>query len=268
MTAATTTRTESVDTWGGRVSVHFQIQGTGPALLYLHPAAGLVWDEFLHKLADRYTVYAPILPGIDLSDTMAIHQLDTIHDLVLVYEEALRTLGINHLPIIGESFGGMIAAELAATFPTTFTQLVLLAPAGLWNESAPWGLDFMMSPPETLPALLFKDPDCAGARAMFTPPPTPEQALEHIISTTWTLGCVAKFLWPVPDRGLRRRLHRITAPTQIIWGTDDALIPASYANEFHHLIPHSQVHLIPDCGHIARIEQHQHTTKLINTFLT
>jgi pimeloyl-ACP methyl ester carboxylesterase len=53
-------------------------------------------------------------------------------------------------------------------------------------------------------------------------------------------------LWPVPDRGLSKRLHRVTAPTLVIWGEDDALIPVHYAREFGRLISSSRVEVIPD----------------------
>ena len=46
----------------------------------------------------------------------------------------------------------------------------------------------------------------------------------------WARGCTGKFVWPIPEKGLRTRLHRVTAPTLIVWGADDALIPVGYAN--------------------------------------
>jgi hypothetical protein len=53
------------------------------------------------------------------------------------------------------------------------------------------------------------------------------------VNTIWAMGCVAKFLWPLPDRGLSKRLHRVSAPTLVIC-EDDALIPVHYAQEFGH----------------------------------
>jgi pimeloyl-ACP methyl ester carboxylesterase len=141
-----------VTTWNNRVRLRFEIRGSGPALVYLHPAGGLVWDEFLSRLTQHYTVYAPVFPGISPDDTFAIHALDDIFDLVLAYEEALRSLGLENVPVVGQSFGGMLAAELSACFPKLFNKVVLLDPAGLWNEEHPWSLDFISAPPEQLPA--------------------------------------------------------------------------------------------------------------------
>ena len=72
---------------------------------------------FCSSLSDRFTVYAPVFPGTDPVDTMSIHQVDDIFDVVLAYEGALRALGLQGAPVIGPSFGGMLAAELAAEFP-------------------------------------------------------------------------------------------------------------------------------------------------------
>ena len=203
-------RTETVDAWGGRFDLRFQVAGSGPALVYLHPAGGMFWDDLLQGLSDRFTVYAPMFPGTDPLDTMSIHQVDDIFDVVLAYEGALRSLGLQGAPAIGPSFGGMLAAELGQ-LPRSVQPVILLDPAGLWSESAPWSLDFMCAPPERIPGLLFKHPEAPGPRRMFAPP-SPERALDVAVNTIWALGCVAKFLWPVPDRGLSKRLHRVSAP--------------------------------------------------------
>ena len=61
------TRTETVEAWGGRFDLRFQVAGSGPALVYLHGARGMYWDELLRGLSDRFTVYAPMFPGTDPS---------------------------------------------------------------------------------------------------------------------------------------------------------------------------------------------------------
>ena len=111
-------RIETVEAWGGRFDLRFQVAGSGPALVYLHGARGMFWDDFLQSLSDRFTVYAPVFPGTDPVDTMSIHQVDDIFDVVLAYEGAFRSLGLQGAPAIGASFGGMLAAELSASSPS------------------------------------------------------------------------------------------------------------------------------------------------------
>jgi len=259
-------RTETVPAWGGRFDLRVQVAGSGPALVYLHPAGGMFWDDFLQGLADRFTVYAPIFPGTDPLDTMSIHQVDDIFDVVLAYEGALRWLGLQGAPAIGASFGGMLAAELAASFPDLFARLILLDPAGLWSQSAPWDLGFISAPPESMPGLLFNNPHAAGPQQMFAPP-SPERALDLAVHTIWAMGCAAKFLWPLPDRGLSKRLHRVSAPTLVIWCEQDALIPVHYAHQYARLIRDSRVEVIPDCGHVPQVEQAEATAALVKEFL-
>jgi pimeloyl-ACP methyl ester carboxylesterase len=261
-------RERSVDVWNGTVKLRFKIAGSaGAPLIYFHPAAGLFFDPFLSALAVDHTVYAPEHPGTSTGDPDAIHKVDSIWDLVLLYEEAIRRLDLPAAPVaIGQSFGGMMAAELAAHFPSLFKSLILLNPLGLWREDLPI-TNWMTTPPTALPALLFRDAQHPAAKAMFTPPKDPEEALSRTAHMIWTFGCTGKFVWPIPERGLHKRLHRISTPTLIVWGADDGLVPAGYAKEFGQAITTSRIEIIPNCGHIPQAEQGDTTMRLVRDFL-
>jgi pimeloyl-ACP methyl ester carboxylesterase len=257
-----------VEVWNGELAIRFQVAGSGPPLVYLHPAMGMgPLDPFLIDLAERYTIYAPEIPGTTPGDPHSIHKVDSLWDLVLIYEEAIRGLGLAEPPLlIGQSFGGMVAAELAAHFPGIGSKLILLAPLGLWREDAPV-TDFMSARPEQLPAILFADPAGPAAVATFTMPPDPEMAIAIQSGMVWAMGCTGKFLWPIPDRGLRKRLHRITMPTLIVWGEKDNLVPSVYAEEFGDAIADSTVAIVPGSGHIPQVEATAATLALVGDFL-
>lgn len=265
--SAAAAEVRTVTVWNGRIDLRVQVKGQGSPVLYLHPAGGMAWDGFLDELATDHTVYAPEFPGTSPGDSDAVHELDDVFDVVLAYEEAVRALGLTGAVVIGQSFGGMLAAELASCFPALFSKVVLLDPAGLWLPEHPFGLDFMACPPERIPAMLFHDPTCAGARAMFSPPADPAAAIDGAVALVWAIGCTAKFLWPIPDRGLHKRLHRLSAPALIVWGEQDGLIPAVYAEEFHRRIGDSRVVVVPDCGHIPQLERPEVTTAAVRAFL-
>lgn len=257
----------AVDVANGRITLSVKTAGRGAPLVYLHPAGGLRFDAFLTSLAEDYTIYAPEIPGTSAGDPNAIHEVDTLFDLVLLYEEAISRLDLPATPVvIGPSFGGMLAAELASCFPSLFARVVLCDPLGLWRPDLPIA-NWMTTPASELPALLFKNPDSPAARATFTPPSDPEAMVQAISSMVWALACTGKFVWPLPDRGLRKRLHRLTAPTLIIWGVDDALIPSGYAREFGAAIRHSRVELVRDAGHVPQLEQLETTLTLVREFL-
>jgi pimeloyl-ACP methyl ester carboxylesterase len=243
-----------------------KVAGAGAPLMYFHPAAGLAWDPFLSHLAESYTVYAPEFPGTSMGDPYAIHQVDDLGDVVLIYEELVRKLGLVRPVLIGQSFGGMIASELASRFADLPSSLVLLDPIGLWSEAYPTA-NWIATPAEKLPELLFHDPQSPSALAMLAMPEDPEQQRAAVAGLVWSFGCTGKFTWPIPDKGLRSRLHRITAPTLIIWGREDKVANVGYANEFANAIAGSKVAIFDDCGHIPQVERYAETTAAVDDFL-
>lgn len=256
----------TVPVWGGRINMRVKVAGAGAPLVYFHPAGGLTWDPFLSHLAENYTVYAPEFPGTSAGDPYAIHQVDDLGDVILIYEELVRKLGLVKPVMIGQSFGGMIASEMASFFPDLASSLVLLDPVGLWSEAYPTA-NWIATPAETLPELLFHDPQSPAAQAMLAMPSDPEQQRAAIAGIVWAFGCTGKFAWPIPDRGLRNRLHRISARTLIIWGREDKLADVAYANEFANAIVGSKVAIFEDCGHIPQVEKYAETTAAVDDFL-
>ena len=269
MTAgAVAVRDETVEVWDSRLRLHVKIAGDGPPLLYFHPLPGLAWQPLLDQLAQRHTVYAPEHPGTTPGDPQAIAHVQTFTELLLVYEEAIRALGLERPAAFGQSFGGMVAADLAATFPALFGRLALAAPLGLWRDDAPIPLMEMVSgAPEDTPKYLFAHPESDAARAARALPADPEQIPAAIAQSTWNVGCTTKFAWPIADHGLGRRLHRIQLPTLIVWGREDALVPVAYAKEFGSRIAGSQVEVLDDCGHVVPAEQPARSWAAISGFL-
>jgi pimeloyl-ACP methyl ester carboxylesterase len=261
-------RDETVHVWDGRLKLHVKVAGDGPPLLFFHPLPGLAWNPLLDALAAGHTVYAPEHPGTSPGDPQAIAQVQTFLELMLIYEEAVRALGVERPTVVGQSFGGMVAADLAATFPWLPSRLVLLSPIGLWRDDAPIPLMEMVSAlPEDQPKYLFAHPDGPAARAAMALPADPDLIPTAIAQATWNVGCTTKFAWPIADHGLGRRLHRITAPTLVVWGQQDALVPVAYANEFGSRIAGSQVEVLDDCGHVVQVDQPERTWRAINKFL-
>jgi pimeloyl-ACP methyl ester carboxylesterase len=269
MTAsAVDVRDETVRVWDGRLRLHVKVAGDGPPVLYFHPLPGLAWGPLLDQLAQRHTVYAPEHPGTSPGDPQAISEVHTFTELLLVYEETIRALGLDGPAALGQSFGGMVAADLAATFPRLFSKLVLAAPIGLWRDDAPIPLMQMVAgPPEEVPKYLFAHPGSEAARAATALPADPALVPAAIAQSTWNVGCTTKFAWPIADHGLGRRLHRIRVPALVVWGRDDALVPVAYAAEFGSRIAGSQVEVLDDCGHVVQVDQPERTWTAISKFL-
>ena len=258
--AATAERT--VDLWEGKVKARIKVAGEGPALVYLHSGYGLIWDPTLDQLANDFTVYAPEHPGTSQGDPDAIARLDDLWDLVLYYYEMFDRLGLDAPAVVGHSFGGMVAAELAATSPKRVGKLVLIDALGLWRDDAPIK-NYMVTPQPELDPLFFHDPNHPARKQVFM---NLEEA-DSIIRVTWALACTGKFIWPLPDKGLRKRIHRISAPTLIVWGKEDGLTKPIYAEEFRKLIPGSRLEMVANAAHMAPLEQPAAVANLVRDFL-
>ena len=58
------------------------------------------------------------------------------------------------------------------------------------------------------------------------------------------MGATGKFTWPIPDKGLKKRIHRVTAPTLLVWGKEDRLVPPVYADEFARRLADARVQTV------------------------
>lgn len=232
--------------------------GDGPrTVVWLHGLNGVEADEpIISRLAQRNTVLAPLAPGFnDLDELLAIHD---IHDLALHYDDVLDALNLEHTTLLGHSFGAMIAAEVAAHVPRRVDRLVLVSPLGLWNDRYP------------IPDL-FGIPSTEAPRLLYTTPPQSTNGasadVESLVTLVRGMTTVARFLWPIPDRGLSRRLYRIRAPALIVHGANDAFVPVQYADDFVQALPNAQKHIVGGAAHMVTLEKTTEVGDAIDKFL-
>jgi pimeloyl-ACP methyl ester carboxylesterase len=261
------TQERTVSVWRDSVQPRVKVAGSGPPLVYFHGATGLVWDPFLDALAETTTVYAPEHPGTTPGEPDGIKPLDTLWDLILSYYEVFDRLGLDAPAVVGHSFGGMIAAEVAATNPERVSRLVLINPVGLWRDDAPVK-NWMVMLPQDLVKAAVADPEGPVAQQLLAVPDDPEAQIDAQIQFMWSLACTGKFVWPIPDKGLKKRLHRVQAPTLVIWGKQDGLVPPVYAQEFADRLPNARVELVDNAGHLPQLEQPETVTRIVREFLT
>jgi pimeloyl-ACP methyl ester carboxylesterase len=236
------------------VPVRYFEGGNGLPLLFLHGAGGLAQnDPFFAKLASKYHVYAPLLPGY--GDSEECHELRDMLDFTLHTWDVVDALALKKPIIVGHSMGGMIAAEMAAVAPHDVDRLGLIAPAGLWLDNHPIP-DLFATLPYDFPKLLFHNVE-AGA-ALFTAGVAfddPEWLKSFLVSNARQLGMAGKILFPIPERGLSTRLYRIRAKTILVWGDSDKLISPVYAEAFKKGIKGAELVAIPEAGHMVTIEK-------------
>ncbi len=250
----------------GRIQAHVKTAGAGPPLVFLHGAYGLAWDPFLDALAQTHTVYAPEHPGTTRGDPDAIHVLDDLWDLVLFYDDLFDQLGLEAPAVVGHSFGAMVAAEIAATHRKRVSRLVLISPIGLWRDDTPVQ-NWMTLAPDVLVKAVCADPEGPIAKQAFALPEDPEAQVDAVVQLTWTLACTGKFVWPIPDKGLKKRLHRVRVPTLIVWGQQDGLVPPVYAGEFARRINGARVETVDRAAHLPQLEQLGVVAPMVKSFL-
>jgi pimeloyl-ACP methyl ester carboxylesterase len=250
---------------GGRFDVEMQLCGDGDPLLYLHGAGGLLGvDPFLEALGKDFKVIAPSLPGY--GDTTGGELIEDVVDACLFYHQVMDDLGIASAHVVGHSMGGMLAAEMAALDVHRVKKLVLAGPAGFWLDNDPIPDVFSMDLPD-LATHLFHDPNSPLAKMFTTIPEDPQQLADMYVERVKRLTQASRFLWPIPDRGLKRRAWRIAAPTLLLWGESDRLIPPSYAKEFASHIKNTRTATIKEAGHMLMYEQPAAFVEAVRDFL-
>lgn len=253
---------EFLELGGGRV--HLLRGGTGEPVLFLHAAGGAgTWLPFHGMLAARgFEVIAPDHPGFGKSDEFP--EAEGVDDLVFHYLDVLDALGLDRPHVVGGSFGGWIAAELALYLPHRVASLTLLSAAGLRLPEHPV-TDLFLVPPARLPETLFHNPPPPAP----VPPPGTPPDLDAIIAAYREATALARFAW-VPfmsDPKLERRLHRIAAPTLVVAPSDDQVIPVEHARRYAERIPNATYSEVPDCGHAMYFEQPEEFTTRVAAFL-
>lgn len=243
----------------GRPSIEVLEAGDGEPLLFLHGAGGIAaWEGVLPLLSEKFHVHAPLLPGFGRSD--GLDYLEDQFDLFFHGFDVIEALGLERPYVVGESFGGWMAAEMAALRPKEIGRLALAAPVGLWRDEAPVVDMFGMTITELVP-FLFHDQNCLAAQRLLAVTQLfgdrddrSDEQVEILLGMSRGFRTAAKFLFPIPERGLERRLSRITAPTLVVWGEQDRFISQSYAEIFRSKIKGAEVVKIPNSGHLVGLE--------------
>ncbi len=245
----------------GRFKIRVLTAGEGDPVLFLHGAGGLFWDPLLDAVAAGHRVVAPEHPGA--GDSQGLEHVEDVWDLMLYYNELLDILEMPRVSLLGHSFGGMVAAEIAANNPERIDKLALIAPIGLWLDDHPVP-DISGMPRDRIPELVLADPQ--GPLAALLPTPDPSDP-ESLFKAAMTMASILQFIWPLPDKGLHKRLYRVKAPTLVVWGAQDRLVDPAYGDEFVNAIADARLEVIDGAGHLPQLEQAERTAAAVTGFL-
>lgn len=236
-------------------------KGSGPKVGFLAGLGGLPrWLPFLDELAQTRTVIAPSLPGYPGGGT-GHSVLDTHLDWVLAVRQILDKAGLAGCDLVGASVGGAFAAEIAAIFPGHVKKLALLAPFGLFDEKSP-ATDPWAQRRDDVAGLMCADPQKWTAMVS---PPEGANSIEWPIEMVRASEAAARAFWPLGATRLEKRLGLIAAPTLLLWGEKDSVIPASYARKFATAMNGSgaRIETVPDAGHLAYLDRPDAVAKAV-----
>jgi pimeloyl-ACP methyl ester carboxylesterase len=227
------------------------IHGVNP----IHPSA-----PFVAKLAGHGEVIAPSHPGFGVSPLPP--DFDTMYDLVQLYLAILDAIPSDDVTVIGFSFGGWIAAELAVANPKRLGRLILVDPVGikLSGREERDITHFFNTDPNELNHRSWHDPARRpegiyglGWQATISEAMTDQEMIT--LARNWDSLCLYAWKPHMYNPQLKQWLHRISVPTQLIWGEADRIVAPDYGRAYAGLIPGAEFKIIPDAGHHPELEQ-------------
>jgi pimeloyl-ACP methyl ester carboxylesterase len=245
------------------ITVETLHRGSGRPILFLHGPDPLAPDApVLDRLAGLGRVIAPSHPGFGASPRP--DGFETMFDLVQFYAALLDDLG-GPAVVIGCSFGGWIAAELALACPHRIARLVLADTVGIRVSTDPLTrdiMDFFNTHPREVKRRSWADP----ARA----PDYDAMSDAALIRHARSRDALCLYGWDphMYNPRLHAWLHRIGSQTLILWGAQDQVVTPDYGRAWAQAIPGAGFALIDAAGHHPELEQPEafagHVAEFVN----
>ena len=237
------------------VKIHYVEAGSGPTVVLLHGLGGSSTDLFsLAALAKKFRVIVPDQIGFGKSDKPLInYRVGTYVDFL---DRFLTELKIERASLVGSSFGGWVAASYALAHPERVERLVLVDSAGFalpagfdssqlkgLNASTRQGVRELIKLSFYNQALFDNEAfvDMVFAQRMGEGDGYTIRTLLELIASR--------------EESLDNRLGAIKAPTLVIWGRQDKILPVADGGRFAREIPGAQLLVFEGCGHVAQIEK-------------
>ena len=248
--------------------IRYLDSGSGSDVLLLHGLGGYAtkWESVINILSESHRVIAPDTVGCGLSDKPVADY--TPEFLVEFVDRFIGEMGLERPHIVGASLGGQVAAMFAADHPQNITKLVLVSPAGVMRHSTPALDAYVMAamyphPRSVMHALMLMEG--SGRHPA-------QRLVSSFIDNMWRPNAKMAFMSSLlcfsNSADVTPYLRRIKAPTMLVWGYDDPIIPISYAARFVQAIPDCRFEGMNGIGHTPYVQSPGHFTDLVVSFLS
>ena len=263
-------------------SVGYRRAGAGEPILLIHGLAGSsrTWDDVIPQLAEHYDVIAPDLLGHgESAKPLGDYSLGAFASGV---RDLLSVLDIPSVTVVGHSFGGGIAMQLAYQHPHLVDRLVLVGSGGLGREVS-WLLRILTLPgAEYLMPIWFPKPlvDSAtdvgrqlGRRNIRSPKLAEMWRAYSSLAGAPNRTAFVRTMRGIIDPGgqmvnaLDRLYLAAHLPTLIIWGDQDGIIPVEHAYAAHEAIETSRLEILEGVGHFPHVESPEVFTDVLLDFM-
>jgi len=233
------TKTEEVVAQGRRV--RWRTTGAGPPLVLVHGLSGSArwWASVSPTLAERYETHL-----LDLPPFGSALQPDRVSEWLAVWAD---TVGIRRLRLAGHSLGGAAAAGLAAAEPDRVEALALVAPTGIRSGRRLVGYALPL-----VTALRDAGPAFVATLALDALRGGPESLVRGALYAS--------------GADIRERARSIRAPTLLVWGARDPLVPPALAEEWQRAIPHARLVTLAGVGHVPMVERPDELAAVLRDF--
>lgn len=231
----------------GSATIAYEVAGAGPPVVLVHGLSGSSrwWRRNIGALTPYRRVYLVDLIGFGASRAGQRFALAEAAGLLIQW---LDQLELERVDLVGHSMGGMIAAELAADAPERVARLVLVDPAAL-----PIDAHFSTHARSLLQELRYVSPSFL--------PVLIADALRAGPLTLWRAATALMLA------DLRPKLAQICAPTLVIWGEHDALVPLAFAQQLAHYLRYEELVVIKGAGHVPMWDRPQEFNRVLTKFL-
>lgn len=228
--------------------VYYEIAGEGEPLVLVHglSESTRLWYRNLPALTQSYRVYMVDLPGF--GTMRKFHRQFKLVEAGAWLNAWMQAVGLEEISLVGHSMGGYIAMALAVTSPEKIKRLVLVDSIGI-----PFGLSVEHLRPLALKAIRRSNPGlwlCIGY-------------------DYWRAGSamIRNASQQIVDLDASTVITRVQAPTLLIWGEDDDLVPFTLGRQLHEQLAGARLFVIRGANHFCMYQRPQEFNQALLTFL-
>jgi pimeloyl-ACP methyl ester carboxylesterase len=245
----------------GETSIEMLAAGSGRPLLFLHGIDHFAQQRpFLDRLARQFRVIAPRHPGF--GNSARPQWMRGVGDIAYLYLDLIEKLTLEDVLLVGSSFGGWLAMELAVRSTARLGGLVLIDALGIkfGGRDEAEIADIFALPAEEAVRRTFADPAKAPDYGALDDAAVEEVARDREAAVLYG--------WRpyMHNPSLRHWLHRIAIPALVVWGERDRVVVPAYGAHLAQKLPLARFAPVAGAGHYPQIEQPERVAQAIETF--